>query len=65
MGPWIVPATEMDGQDVQLQCWVNGELRQVSWHAINVMHLYLPEMQAVVFHMKVVHVLLLSFCIIL
>eukprot|EP00249_Psilotum_nudum_P016140 c25676_g1_i1 orf=446-1570(-) len=28
MGPWIVPASEINGQDVQIQCWVNGELRQ-------------------------------------
>ncbi|KAH9321969.1 hypothetical protein KI387_016608, partial [Taxus chinensis] len=28
MGPWIVPATEINGQDLQIQCWVNDELRQ-------------------------------------
>ncbi|XP_057859658.2 uncharacterized protein LOC131068486 [Cryptomeria japonica] len=28
MGPWIVPATEINGEDLQIQCWVNGELRQ-------------------------------------
>lgn len=28
LGPWIVPATEINGQDLQIQCWVNGELRQ-------------------------------------
>jgi 2-keto-4-pentenoate hydratase/2-oxohepta-3-ene-1,7-dioic acid hydratase in catechol pathway len=28
MGPWAVTADEMDGQDTQVRCWVNGELRQ-------------------------------------
>lgn len=28
MGPWIVPASDLDGQDVRIQCWVNDELRQ-------------------------------------
>jgi len=28
LGPWIVPATEINGQDLQIQCWINGELRQ-------------------------------------
>ncbi|CAN5961071.1 unnamed protein product [Sphagnum jensenii] len=28
MGPWIVPASEIDGQDLAIQCWVNDELRQ-------------------------------------
>jgi 2-keto-4-pentenoate hydratase/2-oxohepta-3-ene-1,7-dioic acid hydratase in catechol pathway len=28
MGPWAVTADEMDGQDTQVKCWVNGELRQ-------------------------------------
>ncbi|KAI5055390.1 hypothetical protein GOP47_0028911, partial [Adiantum capillus-veneris] len=28
MGPCIVPASYIDGQDLQIQCWVNGELRQ-------------------------------------
>jgi hypothetical protein len=31
MGPWIVPASEIDGQDLAIQCWVNDELRQV-WY---------------------------------
>jgi hypothetical protein len=30
MGPWIVPASEINGQDVAIQCWINDELRQVS-----------------------------------
>ncbi len=30
MGPWIVPASEINGQDLAIQCWVNDELRQVS-----------------------------------
>jgi 2-keto-4-pentenoate hydratase/2-oxohepta-3-ene-1,7-dioic acid hydratase in catechol pathway len=28
MGPWIVPASEINGQDLAIQCWVNDELRQ-------------------------------------
>eukprot|EP00270_Netrium_digitus_P000888 TRINITY_DN11019_c0_g2_i2.p1 TRINITY_DN11019_c0_g2~~TRINITY_DN11019_c0_g2_i2.p1 ORF type:complete len:313 (-),score=64.86 TRINITY_DN11019_c0_g2_i2:135-1073(-) len=28
MGPWIVPASEINGQDLQIRCWVDGELRQ-------------------------------------
>lgn len=28
MGPYIVPASKLDGQNVQIQCWINGELRQ-------------------------------------
>ncbi|HET8744386.1 MAG TPA: fumarylacetoacetate hydrolase family protein [Ramlibacter sp.] len=28
MGPWIVTADEMDGQNTDVKLWVNGELRQ-------------------------------------
>ncbi|CAM6028638.1 unnamed protein product [Sphagnum balticum] len=28
MGPWIVPASEINGQDLAIQCWINDELRQ-------------------------------------
>ncbi|KAJ7548486.1 hypothetical protein O6H91_07G014100 [Diphasiastrum complanatum] len=28
MGPWIVPASEIDGQNLLIQCWINDELRQ-------------------------------------
>jgi len=28
MGPWAVTADEVDGQNTQVKCWVNGELRQ-------------------------------------
>jgi 2-keto-4-pentenoate hydratase/2-oxohepta-3-ene-1,7-dioic acid hydratase in catechol pathway len=28
MGPWLVSADELDGQDTQVKCWVNGEQRQ-------------------------------------
>lgn len=28
MGPWIVTADELDPEDLELSCWVNGELRQ-------------------------------------
>jgi len=28
MGPWLVSADEMDGRNVRVRCWVNGELRQ-------------------------------------
>ena len=28
MGPWIVTADELDGQNTDVKCWVNGELRQ-------------------------------------
>ncbi|CAM6098922.1 unnamed protein product [Calypogeia fissa] len=28
MGPAIVPASELDGNDLQIQCWINDELRQ-------------------------------------
>jgi 2-keto-4-pentenoate hydratase/2-oxohepta-3-ene-1,7-dioic acid hydratase in catechol pathway len=28
MGPWIVTADELDPGDVEIRCWVNGELRQ-------------------------------------
>ncbi|PLZ02629.1 hydrolase [Burkholderia sp. WAC0059] len=28
MGPYIVTADEVDGQNVDVRCWVNGELRQ-------------------------------------
>lgn len=27
-GPWLVSADELDPEDLQLKCWVNGELRQ-------------------------------------
>lgn len=28
MGPWIGTADELDGADLNVKCWVNGELRQ-------------------------------------
>lgn len=28
MGPWLVSADEVDGQNLQVRCWVNDELRQ-------------------------------------
>jgi len=28
MGPWLVDASELNGQDTRVRCWVNGELRQ-------------------------------------
>ncbi|MEJ5989630.1 fumarylacetoacetate hydrolase family protein [Ramlibacter sp. PS3R-8] len=28
MGPWLVSADEVDGQNTDVKCWVNGELRQ-------------------------------------
>ena len=28
MGPWLVSADEVDGQDTTVKCWVNGEERQ-------------------------------------
>jgi 2-keto-4-pentenoate hydratase/2-oxohepta-3-ene-1,7-dioic acid hydratase in catechol pathway len=28
MGPWLVTADECDGQNTDVKCWVNGELRQ-------------------------------------
>ncbi len=28
MGPWIVSGDELDPEDLELSCWVNGELRQ-------------------------------------
>jgi 2-keto-4-pentenoate hydratase/2-oxohepta-3-ene-1,7-dioic acid hydratase in catechol pathway len=28
MGPWLVSADELDGQNTMVRCWVNGELRQ-------------------------------------
>ncbi|MDO9092874.1 MAG: fumarylacetoacetate hydrolase family protein [Rubrivivax sp.] len=28
MGPWLVTADEMDGNNTRVRCWVNGELRQ-------------------------------------
>ncbi|CAI5937069.1 unnamed protein product [Closterium sp. NIES-64] len=28
MGPWIVPASEINGQDLHIRCWINDELRQ-------------------------------------
>jgi 2-keto-4-pentenoate hydratase/2-oxohepta-3-ene-1,7-dioic acid hydratase in catechol pathway len=28
MGPWLVSADEVDGQNTMVRCWVNGELRQ-------------------------------------
>ncbi|KKB60854.1 hydrolase [Robbsia andropogonis] len=30
MGPYVVTADEVDGQNIDLKCWVNGELRQNS-----------------------------------
>ncbi|GJP37857.1 hypothetical protein CLOM_g22261 [Closterium sp. NIES-68] len=30
MGPWIVLASEINGQDLHIRCWINGELRQNS-----------------------------------
>jgi 2-keto-4-pentenoate hydratase/2-oxohepta-3-ene-1,7-dioic acid hydratase in catechol pathway len=28
MGPWVATADEVDAEDLDLNCWVNGELRQ-------------------------------------
>ncbi len=28
MGPWITTADELDADDLDVKCWVNGELRQ-------------------------------------
>ncbi|HVL58753.1 MAG TPA: fumarylacetoacetate hydrolase family protein [Burkholderiaceae bacterium] len=28
MGPWLVTSDEIDGANLELRCWVNGELRQ-------------------------------------
>jgi 2-keto-4-pentenoate hydratase/2-oxohepta-3-ene-1,7-dioic acid hydratase in catechol pathway len=28
MGPWIVTADEIDPENLEVKCWVNGELRQ-------------------------------------
>jgi 2-keto-4-pentenoate hydratase/2-oxohepta-3-ene-1,7-dioic acid hydratase in catechol pathway len=28
MGPWIATTDELDGSDLNVKCWVNGELRQ-------------------------------------
>ena len=28
MGPWLVTADELDGNNTRVRCWVNGELRQ-------------------------------------
>ncbi len=28
MGPWIVTADELDPENLDVKCWVNGELRQ-------------------------------------
>lgn len=28
MGPWVVTADSLDASDLQVRCWVNGELRQ-------------------------------------
>ncbi|MFM0215489.1 fumarylacetoacetate hydrolase family protein [Paraburkholderia caledonica] len=30
MGPYVVTADEVDGQNIDVKCWVNGELRQNS-----------------------------------
>ena len=30
MGPYLVTADEVDGQNIDVKCWVNGELRQSS-----------------------------------
>jgi 2-keto-4-pentenoate hydratase/2-oxohepta-3-ene-1,7-dioic acid hydratase in catechol pathway len=30
MGPWIIPADELDASDLSIQLWVNGEQRQSS-----------------------------------
>jgi hypothetical protein len=30
MGPFLVTADEVDGQNIDVKCWVNGELRQNS-----------------------------------
>ena len=30
LGPWIVPADELDAADLAIQLWVNGEQRQSS-----------------------------------
>lgn len=30
MGPWIIPADELDASDIAIQLWVNGEARQSS-----------------------------------
>ncbi|GAQ89074.1 Myo-inositol-1-phosphate synthase [Klebsormidium nitens] len=30
VGPWIVPASQIDGQNLGIKCWVNEELRQES-----------------------------------
>jgi 2-keto-4-pentenoate hydratase/2-oxohepta-3-ene-1,7-dioic acid hydratase in catechol pathway len=28
MGPWITTADELDSENLEVRCWVNGELRQ-------------------------------------
>ena len=28
MGPWVVTRDELKDDDISVQCWVNGELRQ-------------------------------------
>ena len=28
IGPWIVTADELDAENIELKCWINGELRQ-------------------------------------
>jgi 2-keto-4-pentenoate hydratase/2-oxohepta-3-ene-1,7-dioic acid hydratase in catechol pathway len=30
MGPYLVTADEVDGQNIDVKCWVNGDLRQNS-----------------------------------
>ena len=30
IGPWIVPADDLDGSDLAIECWVNEERRQAS-----------------------------------
>lgn len=30
LGPWIVPAEDLDASDIAIQLWVNGEMRQSS-----------------------------------
>ncbi|MDB5413311.1 MAG: hydrolase family protein [Rubritepida sp.] len=30
MGPWIIPADELDASDIAIQLWINGEQRQSS-----------------------------------
>jgi hypothetical protein len=68
MGPGIVPASEINGNDLQIQCWINDELRQVFSDSrssknckVSATVVALASAEASIGHTRVANVLLLGF----